>query len=52
MRLPGTTNSKHGDQRVVTVEKLDADRRYDFDELEEAVAELRPLLYRQGSSAG
>jgi P4 family phage/plasmid primase-like protien len=44
MRLPGTVNSKHGDVRVVKVEKLDADRRYDFDELEEAVAGWRPLL--------
>ena len=41
MRLPGTTNSKHGDQRKVVVEKLDAAFRYDFDELEETVAELR-----------
>jgi hypothetical protein len=42
MRLPGTVNSKHGDVRVVKVERLDADRRYDFDELEEAVAEWAP----------
>jgi P4 family phage/plasmid primase-like protien len=44
MRLPGTVNSKHGDVRQVKVERLEADRRYDFDELEEAVAGWRPLL--------
>jgi phage/plasmid-associated DNA primase len=44
MRLPGTTNSKYGSQRKVVVEKLDAAFRYDFDELEEAVDGLRPLL--------
>jgi hypothetical protein len=44
MRLPGTVNSKHGDVRVVKVERLEADRRYDFDELEEAIAGWRPLL--------
>jgi P4 family phage/plasmid primase-like protien len=42
MRLPGTVNSKHGDVRVVKVERLEADRRYDFDELEEAIAEWAP----------
>ena len=44
MRLPGTTNSKYGDQRKATVEKLDAAARYDLGELEEWVAEARPLL--------
>ena len=44
MRLPGTVNSKHGDQRKVAVEKLDAAFRLDFDELEEVVADWRPLL--------
>jgi hypothetical protein len=42
MRLPGTTNSKHGDQRKVVVEKLDAAFRYDFDDLEARVGELLP----------
>ena len=44
MRLPGTTNSKHGDVRKVRIERLEPDRRYDFDELEETVAGWRPLL--------
>ena len=44
MRLPGTTNSKYNDQRRAVVEKLDAAQRYDLEELEEWVAEARPLL--------
>ena len=46
MRLPGTHNSKYGDMREVTCERLDGPR-YELDELEEWMAEQQPVLARK-----
>ena len=46
MRLPGTHNSKRGDMREVVCERLDGPR-YELDELEEWMAEQRPVLTRK-----
>ncbi|MBO4228149.1 DNA-primase RepB domain-containing protein [Bradyrhizobium neotropicale] len=43
MRLPGTTNSKYGDQRPVVCEQLDGPR-YELSDLEEWLAETQPIL--------
>lgn len=49
MRLPGSHNTKGGDSIPVTVEVLDNDRRYDLEELEDWIAEQRPLFERTGA---
>ena len=46
MRLPGTHNSKRGDMREVTCERLDGPR-YELDELEEWMTEQQPVLTRK-----
>lgn len=48
MRLPGTHNSKYGDLREVACERLDGQRRYELDDLESWLDEVRePILTRK-----
>ncbi|WLA79598.1 DNA-primase RepB domain-containing protein [Bradyrhizobium elkanii] len=48
MRLPGTHNSKYGDVREVACEALDGARRYELDDLESWLDEIRqPILTRK-----
>ena len=51
MRLPGTTNSKHGEQHEVRILCDRADPRYAYAELEQQVAATQgPLLHRKGAA--
>ena len=50
MRLPGSHNSRGGDFIAVTVEHLDADRRYNLEQMEVWLAEQRPSLDRIGGN--
>jgi RecA-family ATPase len=48
LRLPGTTNSKNGEQHLVRILSSHADRRYEYAALEQALADVAaPLLHRK-----
>ena len=47
MRLPGTGNSKYGDIRPVTIERLDPDLTYEMEGLVEWISYQRPVLTRK-----
>jgi hypothetical protein len=45
MRMPGTHNTKGGQWNAVEVLEL-ADRRYEFDDIEEWLSEQSPVMLR------
>jgi hypothetical protein len=50
MRLPGTHNTKRGDWREVVIERMDAERRYELEDLEDWLDEQRPVLVRKSTN--
>jgi hypothetical protein len=51
MRLPGSHNSKQGAWTPVEIIELQADRRYDLDDIEEWLAETSPIVLRKSRPA-
>ncbi|EIG62294.1 DNA primase family protein [Bradyrhizobium sp. WSM1253] len=47
MRLPGTHNTKNGENTPVEIIELHPDRRYDLEELEEWLSEQSPIMLRK-----
>ncbi|MBW5438345.1 hypothetical protein FXB41_27360 [Bradyrhizobium canariense] len=47
MRLPGTHNTKNGENTPVEIIELHPDRRYDLEELEEWLSEQSPVMLRK-----
>jgi hypothetical protein len=49
MRVPGSYNTKNGDRIPVTI-TIDSTARYELDDLDQWIAETRPLIPRKGES--
>jgi P4 family phage/plasmid primase-like protien len=52
LRMPGSHNTKDGAWTEVEVISLDADRRYELDDLEEWLSEQSPVMFRKEREFG